>query len=484
MDPQYILGLDIGTSSVRAALCNDKGEMLPESLVKHKRRLESKLAGGAEIDADEALEQVVDVIDRVLGKSEGEIAFVGVSSFWHSLVGIDADGKATTKLFGWADNQSRDYVRILRARFNEEEIHRRTGARFHTSYWPAKLLWLREEFPDVWKNTARWLSFSEYLALEFFGSPATSISMASGTGIFDIRKCDWDPELLRFLKLDAAMLPEIAVTHPPLTPKFAKRWPRLRRARWFTAIGDGAANNIGSGCMDKSKAALMLGTSGAIRIAYEGLPPDEIPPGLWCYRIDRKRVVIGGALSDGGGLYQWLRENFRIDERTEAEIENRMPDCGGLAFMPFVAGERGTGYNEFAAGAIVGITTATTPIDILHAAMESVAYRFAEIYEQLAGISNIREIAASGGALRESRVWRQIIADVLGRDLRLSDAREASLLGAVHFVLETAGKIEKIRTLPKTSGAAVKCRKKHQIIYRKARKKHNEIYARLFGKPF
>ena len=127
----------------------------------------------------------------------------------------------------------------------------------------------------------------------------------------------------------------------------------------------------------------MVGTSGAMRVAYRGVPPKKIPHGLWCYRVDRKRVVIGGALSDGGGLYHWLRGNLKLPKDAEAQIAKRVPGAHGLIFMPFLAGERSTGYYESAAGALLGLTSATDSIDILQAALESVAYRFAEIFDQL-----------------------------------------------------------------------------------------------------
>jgi gluconokinase len=137
---------------------------------------------------------------------------------------------------------------------------------------------------------------------------------------------DWDAELIEFLKIKSVGLPEIVSKDTQtfrLNAKYQKRWARLKNAEWFTAIGDGAANNIGAGCTVKSKAALMIGTSGAMRVAFAGDPPATIPSGLWCYRIDRKRIIIGGALSDGGGLYYWLKDNLKLNE-TDDRIENEI----------------------------------------------------------------------------------------------------------------------------------------------------------------
>lgn len=445
MNKELILGLDIGSSSVRGALFDAAGRMLPKTFVRDERRLTATRDGGAEIDAEKAFRQIGATIDAALERSakvKGEIVAVASCTFWHSLMGVDERGKPTMPVYGWADNRSREYVDVLRKRFDETEAHNRTGARFHPSFWPAKLLWIRKEQPDVWAKTAKWLSFSDYVSLKLFGRAVSSVSMASGTGVFDIRKCNWDADLLNYLKINNPMLPDIIATDDltlTLLPKWQKRWMRLKDTTWFPPVADGVANNIGSGCIDETKASLMVGTSGAMRVVYKGDPPLKIPSGLWCYRVDRERVVVGGALSDGGGLYDWLKRTLRIDLSDAAigkEMSRRGADAHGLIFRPFLAGERSTGYNENATGAIVGLTMAHDAIDILQAAMEAVAYRFADVFDQLKSVFPDLQIVASGGALNASPVWTKMIADAVGRDLNISNESEASLRGAVLLALE------------------------------------------------
>src|SRR5207244_11036189 len=116
--------------------------------VKNERSLNVTPDGGAEIDADEALNQVIAAIDEILEKSsklKSEIKYVAISSFWHSLVGVDVNGRPTTKVFGWADTRSRKYTDVLRKKFDESSVHNRTGARFHSSFWPAKLMCICKE---------------------------------------------------------------------------------------------------------------------------------------------------------------------------------------------------------------------------------------------------------------------------------------------------------------------------------------------------
>jgi len=362
-------------------------------------------------------------------------------------MGIDAARKPTTPVYGWADNQSRDHVANLRKKLDERETHNRTGARFHSSFWPAKLLWLqdgksnrREGVPSA--QTSHWISIGDYITLKLSGELATSISIASGTGSFNLREDKWDEKLLRFLGIRRSELPAIASDSYTvrLNNKFAKRWPRLANAEWFLPTADGATNNVGSGCITSDTAALMVGTSGAMRVILND-PPKTVPDGLWCYRVDHRRAILGGALSDGGGLLDWLRAHLNPPENTESIIARRLPGRSPVTVEPYFAGERSTGYDENARGAILNLTMANDAVDIYQAAMEAIAGRFAEILRQIETVTPVRNIVASGGALHNSAAFTRIIEDTLGREIILSKAPEASMRGAVLLALETIGKI-------------------------------------------
>src|SRR5262245_19591951 len=305
--PAFLLSLDVGTSGVRAAFFDASGNEIKRAQISSPRTLPSFSAFG-ELDADAIVEQVVETIDDLLTVSlvaAGSVKLISISSFWHSLMGIDADGKATTPLLTWADTRAANVAAELRKQFDEGRVHERTGCRFHPSYWPAKVLWLKSEQPDTFARTQRWVGFAEYLCLRLFGEATASVSMASATGLFDQRTCDWDWPFVETLGIRAASLPAItsAAGFPQLNENFVLRWPLLAEASLAQIVGDGAANNVGGGCSTRDKAALMVGTSGAMRVVYRGSPPDTLPPALWCYRVDCERVVVGGALSDGGGLY-------------------------------------------------------------------------------------------------------------------------------------------------------------------------------------
>ena len=489
--PPFLLALDIGSSSVRAGLYDATGRRVLGTEARIARRFQVTPDGGAEADAEDLLADVAGVVDMSLARAAAvklqEIEAVSVACFWHSLTGVSAEGEPLTPVFGWADMRAAREAQELRQRFDERATRARTGCRFHAGYWPAKLLWLRATRPDIAWPTTRWLSFADYLALRLFGAPATSVSMASGTGLFDQRRCAWDEELIAALEIDADSLAPLAAdgeTFSGLSDEHARRWPALKRARWFPAIGDGATNNIGAGCATRARIALMVGTSGALRAVYEGEPPLALPASLWCYRADRRRIVVGGALSDGGGLFHWLRDALSIgadDAETERALAAMQPDAHGLTIMPFWAGERSTGWSAHARGAILGLTMGARPLEILRAGMEAVAYRFMLVAEALESIAPGAELRASGGALRASPAWAQMLADALAKPVALTAAREASSRGAVLLALEAMGKLKSIADAPASLARVYEPQAERAPLYRAGLARQQMIYDLLTG---
>src|SRR5258708_2892706 len=282
--------------------------------------------------------------------------------------------------------------------------------------------------------------------------------MASATGLLNQKTCAWDQELLHELGLSVEQLPAIAAPGEALPFQVdapASRWPALEGALWFPAIGDGAANNIGAGCVGPKRAALMIGTSGAMRALLTASPPDTMRPELVCYGAGRGRIVVGGALSDGGGLYHWMKQTL-FGLYDDLEIERSLaaiePDSHGLTVLPFWFGERSTGWATSAQGSILGLTARTKPVEILRAAMEAVCYRFALLAKALESATPISAIVGTGNALLSSQTWAQMIGDVLGRRIELSTIPEASCRGAALLALEALGKIDSIETISPECG--------------------------------
>jgi gluconokinase len=480
-----ILSVDVGSSSVRAELYDDAGEGVEGTEVKLDYEFEYTPEGGAEKDADELLDLVVRAVDGTLSEAGGAvISGVAMSTFWHSILGLDRDGRPTTPILTWADRRAAECVPDLRERLDERAYHRRTGCVPHSSYCPAKLLWASCALPEAFEKTEHWVSPADYFYANFFGEPyQVGTSMASGTGLLDQNRRKWDRETLEVLPAEEAQLS--AISDEPrkgLAGEWAERWPALRETPWLPAVGDGACSNVGSGCTGSDRLALMVGTSGAMRVLWKA-ESVEIPDGPWCYRADAKRYVMGGALSDGGNLIEWLRNTLRLPdtEKTEEMLSDMEPDSHGLTFLPLLAGERGPGWADRANGTVSGLSMTSKPVEILRAAMEAVALRFAIIVEMLGTASpGEKEVVASGGGLLNSATWTRIMADTLGRPVTLSGVQEASSRGAALIALEALGGPE-IEAAQAPLGETFEPDPSNHEVYMKALERQRRLYDAVLG---
>jgi len=203
-------------------------------------------------------------------------------------------------------------------------------------------------------------------------------------------------------------------------------------------VADGATANVGSGALGPTRPAVTIGSTSAVRLALSG-DARPIPPGLWSYHIDASTHLLGGALTEGGNLYAWLQSTFRLTRALDDDLLAMAPDTHGLTFLPALGGTRSPDYDPHARGTIHGLGYASTPAQIVRAAMEGVACRLADVAWRLP-LADDATFIASGRALLASRAWPQILADALGRPLLLEDIRAgASARGAALLALSAQG---------------------------------------------
>jgi gluconokinase len=499
-----ILTLDIGTSSLRVLLFDAQGRQVTEVEARAQYTIHTTLDGGAELDPQAVLAAAIECLDQALAQAGdrcAQIAGVGACSLASSLVGVVGD-KAVTPVYIWADTRSAPDAEVLRAALDEKVVHDRTGCVIHSSYLPARFLWLQRTQPDLLSRVQHWMSISEYLYLRWLGRTTCSLSIASWTGLLDRRRLIWDREWLSRLPIEESHLSPLSDVDVPLhglRPEFARRWPVLDRALWFPAVGDGVGSNLGSGCATPWRIAVNAGTSGAMRVVLPGTP-ERIPDGLWCYRVDRRRNLLGGALSNVGNVFQWLRQTLQLGSPDEIEqyLAKAEPDAHGLTVLPFLAGERAPGWASHARAAFVGIGWHTRPLDLLQAGLESVAYRFALLYRLLEpAISSVwearnrtelrehesaaPEIIVSGGAMLSSPAWMQILCDVLGRPVIASAEAEATSRGAALLALEALGVIQDASHLPAALGRTFYPRLERHRRYQEAMERQQWLYGLLVG---
>jgi len=483
-----ILTLDVGTSSVRALLFDGRACEIDGVGAQLPYQVTTTHDGGVEVDAEHLAGLAFAALDEACRQSRSagrRPAAVAICTFWHNVLGVEGEGKPATPVLHLFDTRAAAAARALAARIDARAQHARTGCVLHPSYLPAKLLWLAECRPEAFRAGRQWMSLGEYLSLRLFGKAAASVSMVSGSGLWNQNANDYDPEILSLLPIGSDQLSPRGEMDRPLAgllPEFRRRWPELAEIPWFPAWGDGACNNVGSGCITPGRFSLMVGTSGAMRAVFER-EHIEIPDGLWCYRVDRRRFVLGGALSNGGNVYAWMRRTLALpgDPEVERVLAGMAPGSHALTVVPLFAGERSTGWRPEARAAIAGMSIDTTPLEILRAALEAVALRFRNIYELMAErLGAPEQIVASGGALLSSRAWTQMMADALGRPVVACLEREASSRGAALLALERIGAIAHIRDLPARMGEAFEPVREHSGIYQEMLEKQRRLYRKLF----
>jgi len=481
-----IVSIDIGTSSVRVALFDRMGRAIEGFEARRTHEFRTDAQGASEADPDFLLDLIFQCLDQVLAQIDRiplPIGGVAVCSFVNNILGLDQNNRVVIPLTTYADTRSAGEVPGLRKDFEEERTHDRTGCHFHPSYLPARFRWLARSRPDLFRKSARFVSIGEYLELRLFGEAAVSYSVASWTGLLNRNALQWDRELLQGLPVrieQLSCLTDVSRPRRGLRSEFSRRWPALREVPWVPAVGDGATANVGSGCVSPKRVALTVGTTSAMRVVLTARL-ESIPSGLWCYRVDGLRSLLGGALSEGGSVFAWMRSALRFDlEGLEKKLSALEPDGHGLTVLPFFAGERAPGWAGHARATLHGISLATTPLHLLQASLEGIAYRIALVFELLRPLlPGDPQIVASGGAILSSPAWMQIMTNAIGRPVAASGVPEASERGSVLLALEALGIIPDLEQAPDFIGAVYEPDPRIHLRYQEAIARQKELYRKL-----
>jgi gluconokinase len=477
MKTTAILALDLGTSSTRAALYDGTGKRLLSTTAQVAYPLITGPDGRAELDPAVLEKAVARAIAKTLRAWQGKgavapLAGIGVSCFWHSLLGLDAKGRPLTPIYTWADSRCRHDALHLRKKPGEKAIHAATGCMARASFWPAKMLWLRRTQPRLFRRVARWVSPAEWLQEKWCGHATTSLSMASGTGLLDAHTLRWHEGLLRRCGLRASQLNPISDEPVPVAASMSRPFRALAGVPWHPALGDGAASNLGSGAVTPGLAAINVGTSAALRVMIRKGAGRRMPApfGLFAYRVDDRRQLLGGAVSNAGNLHAWALRELKLPAdpaRLEKEMAPRSQPATGLTLLPFWMAERAPTWPEELPSAVIGITQDTGALDLLQALQEATYHRLALIADEVEKAVRRRLAFVVSGGIRNSPDALQRLANVLGRPVYASAEPEASLRGAACFVLEklgqrpvTPGRGKAIRPHPASARAYVEARKR------------------------
>ncbi len=312
----FVLALDIGSTGSRGDVYDAAGRAVKGGRHKVPHAFDTGGDGTSTLDPDAVVREVEEILDALARPElQGRIGGVALDTFASSLVGVAGDGQACTPCFTYADSRCGAQVVALRDELDEAALHQRTGTRLHSSYLAPRLRWLRETDPDTFRRAQRWMSLGEYVYLRLTGVTAAGTATAAWTGLLDRRTGAWDPELLAAAGVEVEQLSEVRDPSAPLrevSGSVASRWPSLAGAAWFPVVADGLSSNVGVGAVDASSLAASAATSGAMRVLASALP-EELPSGLWCYRVDGSRSLLGGAVNDVGRALTWLESTVRLE---------------------------------------------------------------------------------------------------------------------------------------------------------------------------
>lgn len=436
-----VFAIDLGSSSVRSALFTETGTRLAATLASRHYSIRYSADGAAELDPNVLLRCVrASMAETLRWRSSSArlsrtpiIAAAG-SSFWHALFGVDQSDRPITPVFTWADSRSIADAAQLRRELDERHVQITTGCMLRAQFWPAKLRWLQRTNRALFRHVARWRSPGSWIFDNIFGVGNSSHSMASATGLYNLDAERWDDEMIDRCGIRLQQLDAIGEVD-----RSTKRLRDFRDATIFAAIGDGAASNIGSGADQRGTAAINYGTSAAVRIirSKTAARKQKVPFGLFQYVVDAQRVVNGGAISNAGNLRQWCARELRVSDEQQALSRTAAAE-DSLVVLPFLVRERSPDPENLY-GTFSGISQTTTANDLLRASETSTFYRLAEILDQIAQQTSVIEVIVSGGILQSSASLR-ILADSLGRDIRLSRELESSLRGAAVSALQALGR--------------------------------------------
>jgi gluconokinase len=496
-----VLVLDLGSSSTRAMLYDVQANAVPGALARVPFEFATGEDGRSEDNAREAFQRAVAALDALhahLTNYQSPITSLGISSYASSLVCLDDKHNPITPVFTYADTRCAGDARQLRRQHDEMAALQRTGCRIRANYLPAKIAWIKRTMPDVFAQTCWFAAISDYVVLRLFGQMSAGISVASWSGLLNRETGDWDAKWLDALAISREQLPQIAPSPLPLPqgeraqallPEWAARWPKFAQVQLHPPVGDGAAANIGSGCVDDSCIAVTIGSTAAMRVVGtlsptgrgqgEGAKLRVIPPALWAYRVDHAHDLIGGATTEGGNVIAWALKTLRLPEDADQAINALTPDAHGMTVLPTFAGERSPGYAEDIRATLHGLSLDSSPAEIVRALMEGIAYRLATICDALRESGVARSdatLAGSGGALLASPMWCQMIADTTGVPLRVADVPEATSRGVAELVV---GNWLTGNQQPTTNTQTFEPDATRHSIYRAAMARQQELYATL-----
>ncbi|MBL1066875.1 xylulokinase [Streptomyces sp. 7-21] len=439
-----LIGIDLGTSACKAIAVDKAGDVVAtESRGYPMTNLRQGWAEQDPADWWDATDEAVRALTARLPEGGREVTAIGLCGQMHGLTALAADGTPLRRAILWNDQRSAPQCDWITDRAGGlDGLLRMTQNRMLPGFTGGKIIWLRENEPDVYERTARILNPKDYLRLRMTGNYVTDVSDASGTGLFHVAKRVWSGELLSLTGIDQALLPDVVESTEPtgrLLPDLAERWGVPAATEVYGGGGDAVLQTTAMGLVDPGAVGFTIGTAGIVAGGTSQCP--EAPSGrvqVSCGNAPGRWHIMGVSLA-AGGAFHWLRdalapahEDAPVSfERLVALAREVEPGSRGLMFLPYLLGERSPHLAPEATAAWLGLTPMHDLGHLARSVMEGVLLNLREILEicRQSGVVADR-VVASGGAANEP-LWLQMLADVLGREtVTVTGAAEGGAYGA------------------------------------------------------
>jgi len=442
----YLIGIDVGTTGTKTLLINEEGHVVGRAVEEYP--MYTPRPQWAEQDPEDWWQATIRSIRRVLkdsGVNASEIAGVGLTGQMHGMVMLDAKGKVLRPCIMWNDQRTGEQCEWIMNTIGRQRFLDLTLNPALPGFTAPKIIWTRENEPEVYARAAKVLLPKDYIRYRLTGVYATEVSDASGTVLLDVSQRRWSDEVLHDVGIPAEWMPE-CVESPEVTGKITAEVADLTGLpvglRVVGGAGDQAASAVGTGIVEPGLVSVTLGTSGVV-FAYTEQPSRD-PEGrlhTFCHAVPGKWHVMGVTLS-AGGSFRWFRDSLGLSEKNiawmsgvdpyeilTAEANNAPAGCEGLLFLPYLTGERTPYADPNARGAFFGLTLRHDKRHMVRAVLEGVAYSLRDSIELFRDLAiPIQQVRAAGGGAR-SVMWRQIMADVFGTELVTVNVTDSTAFG-------------------------------------------------------
>lgn len=452
-----VLAIDIGTSSTRVMLVNEKGEILHKEQNKYDVILVSKYMqeqNPKEIFA--VLKQSIRECIQNAGVPADSIKALSFSSQMYHIFPIDEQGEPLMNMILWSDSRSEEQAERLKIIYGSKYIYEATGCPVNSLYPLSKLVWIREKREDIAKRAFMYISVKEYVMKEMIGEYVVDYSMASATGLFNIHSLKWDTKVLGIAGVEEEQFsrPVSGTECFPFINEALRR--ELLLPEGILVVpggGDGPLANIGSGAYGGGIVNVDLGTSGAARIITD-MPIIDDEERMWSYAVTEDSWVYGGILTNVGNGYNWLIRNIaefayaksleEIFDVMDKKLTKLPPASDDLLFLPYLIKCRSPYWDDKVKATVYGLTHEHTFVDIVKSYLESIGFDLFALVNIINEKSRVCKDVILTGGMAQSETMCQMLADILGKNIITLSSSEGSIMGAAIFALKALGELKEL----------------------------------------